>query len=113
MKFQFSIVNHVNTNMLLKIAEFSNIAELLLTFSESEENDTITLNADLVRRFAEIRCGVGLPLKLVLYCNEKFSVDRQSFDENMSLLKKAKIHAQFADESFDEFDFEQWFVRPH
>ena len=103
----------MNRNALLKIAEFSNITELLLTFSENCENDTFTLSPDLVRQFAEVRSGVGQPLKLVLYCNERFSVDRQSFDANMSLLKKAKIHAKFAEECFDEFDFEQWFVRPH
>jgi len=107
-------INHMPPAVLLKVAEFTNIAELLLTLSENDiESQTFTLDASVVKQFAQIRLQVGLPLKLVLYGNEKFSMDRQPFDANVTVLNKAKVHVKFADESFDEFDFEQWFVRPH
>lgn len=114
MNFQTSTVNHMQTGVLLKVAEFTNITELLLTLSENDiQSPTFTFDANIVKQFAQIRLQVGLPLKLVLYGNEKFSMDRQPFDANITALNKANIHVKFADESFDEFDFEQWFVRPH
>lgn len=101
-------------NVLLKVAEFTNITELLLTLPQSDSpTQPVTLDANLINQFAQIRLQVGLPLKLVLYGNEKFSINRQPFDVNAATLHKAKVHVTFADETFDEFDFEQWFVRPH